>query len=71
MSQAPVVRTEALTNAYGHSVALRDVDLEIEPGEIFGYLGPNGAGKTTTLWLPRRWARGHGSLGFRRRDVLA
>jgi ABC-2 type transport system ATP-binding protein len=29
--------------------AVRGVDLEVEPGEIFGFLGPNGAGKTTTL----------------------
>jgi len=36
MTQAPVVRTESLTKAYGHRVALRNLDLEIEPGEIFG-----------------------------------
>jgi ABC-2 type transport system ATP-binding protein len=29
--------------------AVRSVDLEVAPGEIFGFLGPNGAGKTTTL----------------------
>lgn len=31
--------------------ALNGIDLEVQPGEIFGYLGPNGAGKTTTLKL--------------------
>jgi ABC-2 type transport system ATP-binding protein len=31
--------------------ALRDLDLEVAPGEVLGYLGPNGAGKTTTLRL--------------------
>jgi ABC-2 type transport system ATP-binding protein len=51
MTEAPVVRTEGLTKAYGRRVALSDLDLEIEPGEVFGYLGPNGAGKTTTLRL--------------------
>jgi len=29
--------------------AVKDVDLEVKPGEIFGFLGPNGAGKSTTL----------------------
>jgi ABC-2 type transport system ATP-binding protein len=31
--------------------ALRRLDLQVEPGEVFGFLGPNGAGKTTTLKL--------------------
>ena len=30
---------------------IEDLDLRVEPGEIFGYLGPNGAGKTTTIRL--------------------
>ena len=51
MSDVPVVRAEGLTKAYVHRVALRDLDLEIEPGEIVGWLGPNGADKATTLQL--------------------
>jgi ABC-2 type transport system ATP-binding protein len=47
----PVIRVEGLTKAYGRTPALRDVTLQILPGEVFGYLGPNGAGKTTTLRL--------------------
>jgi beta-exotoxin I transport system ATP-binding protein len=43
------IRTEQLSKAYGKHVALTDLDLEIEHGEVFGFLGPNGAGKTTTI----------------------
>ncbi|MEV0973463.1 ABC transporter ATP-binding protein [Microtetraspora glauca] len=46
-----VVRTEGLTKFYGRRRGLHDLDLEIHPGEVFGYLGPNGAGKTTTIRL--------------------
>jgi ABC-2 type transport system ATP-binding protein len=45
------VRTEGLTKRYGTVDALRDLSLEVAPGEVFGYLGPNGAGKTTTIRL--------------------
>lgn len=38
-----------LRKTYGAHVAVDDVDLGIEEGEIFGILGPNGAGKTTTV----------------------
>ncbi|GAA5055039.1 ABC transporter ATP-binding protein [Thermocatellispora tengchongensis] len=45
------METEGLTKFYGHRRGLEDLDLEIRPGEVFGYLGPNGAGKTTTIRL--------------------
>jgi ABC-2 type transport system ATP-binding protein len=47
----PAIRTEGLSKRYGSVDALRDLDLEIDEGEIVGYLGPNGAGKTTTIRL--------------------
>lgn len=48
---APVITTRGLTRYYGPTVGLEALDLEIRPGEIFGFLGPNGAGKTTTIRL--------------------
>ena len=47
----PAIATSGLTKRFGATVALDDVTLEVEPGEVFGFLGPNGAGKTTTLRL--------------------
>jgi len=41
------IRIRGLTHRYGERVALSDVELTIESGEIFGLLGPNGGGKTT------------------------
>jgi len=38
-----------LTKKYGRFTALRDVNLSVEPGEVYGFIGPNGAGKTTTI----------------------
>ena len=46
---APAVKIENLQKRYGSVEAVKNVSLQIEPGEIFGLLGPNGAGKTTTL----------------------
>jgi ABC-2 type transport system ATP-binding protein len=45
------IRTEGLSKRYGAADALKDLDLEVAPGEVVGYLGPNGAGKTTTIRL--------------------
>src|SRR5438876_9478303 len=44
-----VLSTRLLTKRYGSLTAVEDLDLEIAPGELFGFLGPNGAGKTTTI----------------------
>ncbi len=38
-----------LTKWYGRTLAVDALDLEVRPGEVFGFLGPNGAGKTTTI----------------------
>ena len=46
----PIV-TRGLTKTYGDIVAVDSLDLDINPGEIFGLLGQNGAGKTTTILM--------------------
>jgi branched-chain amino acid transport system ATP-binding protein len=46
---APILKVEKLKVAYGRIEAVRDVDLEIQPGEFVGIIGSNGAGKTSTL----------------------
>jgi len=43
------IHVENLRKNYGDVVAVRDLCLDVAPGEIFCYLGPNGAGKTTTI----------------------
>ncbi|MGH9278601.1 MAG: ATP-binding cassette domain-containing protein [Acidimicrobiales bacterium] len=45
----PVIVVRGLRKAYGTYEAVRGLDLEVRPGEIFAFLGPNGAGKTTTV----------------------
>ena len=45
------IHTSGLTKSYGDKTALRDLELTIGSGEIFGLLGHNGAGKTTTVNL--------------------
>jgi ABC-2 type transport system ATP-binding protein len=43
------IETTALTRQFGDLVAVDELDLTIEEGEVFGFLGPNGAGKSTTI----------------------
>lgn len=43
------IETQNLTRKFGELVAVRDVNLQIPKGTIFGFLGPNGAGKSTTV----------------------
>jgi len=46
-----VIEFKGLSKSYGRVQAVKDLDLTVESGEIFGFLGPNGAGKTTTIKL--------------------
>ena len=45
------VQLQSVTKRHGSFVALKSIDLEIQPGEFFALLGPSGSGKTTTLRL--------------------
>ena len=46
-----IVETADLTKAYGDFIAVNQLSLHVEEGEIYGFLGPNGAGKTTTILM--------------------
>ena len=45
----PAITVRGLRKSYGSNEAVRGIDFEVAPGEVFGFLGPNGAGKTTTV----------------------
>lgn len=52
----PVIEVKKLTKTYtlnSHQTieAVKEIDFDVKPGEIFGFLGPNGAGKTTTIGM--------------------
>lgn len=49
MSDAPVIAVRGLTKRFGARVAVNQIDLQVQPGEICGFLGPNGSGKTTFI----------------------
>lgn len=49
MNCAPSIVTEGLTRRFGDLIAVDSVNLQVAPGQFFGFLGPNGAGKSTTI----------------------
>jgi len=51
MPDAVLLRTERLTRAYGSLLAVSDVDVSVQRGELRSIIGPNGAGKTTFFRL--------------------
>lgn len=44
-----MIKTADLTKKYGDAFAIKSIDLDLNPGDLFGFIGPNGAGKTTTM----------------------
>jgi ABC-2 type transport system ATP-binding protein len=59
VSSEPAIAVRGLRKSYDGVEAVRGVDFEVRPGEVFGLLGPNGAGKTTTVEILE---------GYRKRD---
>ena len=58
-ARAAAISVRALRKSYGEHEAIRGLDFDVRPGEVFGLLGPNGAGKTTTVEILE---------GYRKRD---
>jgi ABC-2 type transport system ATP-binding protein len=74
---AAIIETRGLVKRYGRLAAVKELDLTVEEGEVFGFVGPNGAGKTTTMRIlatllrptaGEAWVAGHSVLK-KRRDV--
>jgi ABC-2 type transport system ATP-binding protein len=68
-TSVPAISVEGLRKSYSPELeAVKGIDFQIQPGEVFGLLGPNGAGKTTTIeileGLRPRTAGEVGVLGF-------
>ncbi len=44
-----MIRTVNLTKKYGDFFAIKNINMELDQGDVYGFIGPNGAGKTTTM----------------------
>ncbi len=61
------LRVEGLTVRFGGTVAVNEVSLEVEPGQVIGLIGPNGAGKTTLIDAVTGLVRARGGNDHHRR----
>jgi branched-chain amino acid transport system ATP-binding protein len=67
-----LLRTQKVTKIFGGLAAVKEVDLEVKRGEIFGLIGPNGAGKTTLFNLVSGVYRPNsGTIEFKGQDFSA
>ena len=63
--EMPLLFLHRLMKRYGETIAVNELSLTLERGEIFGFLGPNGATKTTTIRILcglNRPTAGHGTI---------
>jgi branched-chain amino acid transport system ATP-binding protein len=66
----PFLKVEGLYKSFGGLMAIRNVDFEVEAGEIIGLIGPNGSGKTTLLNLLTGFLKpDSGTITFRDENV--
>ncbi len=66
----PILATSGLSKRFGSRWAVKDLNLEVQAGDVFGFLGPNGAGKSTTIrMILTLLAPSSGSVKIFGRDV--
>ena len=66
----PLLALERVTKRFGGLTAVREVSLEVRPGDLLGIIGPNGAGKTTLFHvISGYYAPEEGRVAFDGRDV--
>ncbi len=66
----PILTMQEVTKSFGHVEALKDVSLDIYPGEILGLLGDNGAGKSTLIKIISGVYRAdHGKFTYKGEEV--
>lgn len=58
------IQTHGLCKAFSEKIAVQDLTLAVERGEVFGFLGPNGAGKTTSVKMLLNLVAPSGGTGF-------
>ncbi len=61
----PLLDVQHLSVSYGKALAIEDVSIHVDRGELIGVLGPNGAGKTTLLKAISRAIPAKGTLSFK------
>lgn len=61
----PLLDVRNLSVSYGKALAIEDISIHVDAGELVGVLGPNGAGKTTLLKAISRAIDGRGTLTFK------
>ena len=64
LDSLPAIQTKGLRKVFGEKVAVGDLTLTVERGEVFGFLGPNGAGKTTSVKMLLNLISPSGGEGF-------
>jgi ABC-2 type transport system ATP-binding protein len=58
--KSTVIDVKHLTRRFGDKIAVNDLSIEVQAGEVFGFLGHNGAGKTTTVRMLNGVLEAHG-----------
>ena len=69
---APLLQTEHISRSFGGLHAVRDVSINVQPGEVYAIIGPNGAGKTTFFNIISGTLRPDaGRIFFKGREITA